>query len=51
MNYNEVIQAIGSIGFPIVMCLLQYKLCNDSLKKVSEALIELKEAINNESKN
>lgn len=45
MDYGTVVQLIGSLGFPIVMCLMMYarmekqdELHRDEMNKMSEAL-------------
>lgn len=51
MNFNDILTAISTLGFPIFMCLLQYKLCNDTLKELSSAINELKIAIKGNDNN
>ena len=47
MDYNAIIQAIGSLGFPIVACFYLAYIHNDSEKRHSEERSKLTEAINN----
>lgn len=47
MDYNAIIQAIGSLGFPIVACCYLAWMHNDSEKRHSEERSKLTEAINN----
>lgn len=44
---NVVMSAIGSVGFPIVMCLLMYKSNQDTQKQHAEETKELSKAIEN----
>lgn len=44
---NTVFTLIGSLGFPIVMCLLLYKQQNDTAKMHQEEVQNMQEAINN----
>jgi len=52
MDYNEVLQAIGSVGFPIVMCfvLIKYQqttldMLKTSIDKLSDMINELKDKL------
>lgn len=45
MDYNVVVQAITSVGFPIVMCLLMYKYVTEDSKQTRETIHSLEEAI------
>lgn len=45
MDYTALTSLIGSIGFPIVMCLLMYKYMTDVQKKTDETLQNLETAI------
>lgn len=47
MDYNAVIQAISSVGFPIAMCLLMYYQTNKTADLHKEEIDELKKAIEN----
>lgn len=46
MDYNTIIQAIGSVGFPIVACMYMAWLHNDSEVRHSEERANLTKAIN-----
>lgn len=62
MDMNTVLQIIGSVGFPIIMCLLMYdrmgkqddlhreemKKLNESLNNNTQALIRLTEKLDKE---
>lgn len=45
MDMGAITQAITSIGFPIVMCLLMYKYVTEDSKQTRETIHELKETI------
>lgn len=45
MDYNVIIQAITSVGFPIVMCLLMYRYVTEDSKQTRETIHSLEEAI------
>ena len=40
-NFNVVIQAISSVGFPIVFCVIVYKTMVDSVKLFNEKLTDI----------
>lgn len=44
---NTVITLIGSLGFPIVMCLLMYKQQNESGRLHREEMSEMRTSIDN----
>lgn len=46
-TFNLVCQMIGSIGFPIVMCLLMYDRMDKTDKRHSEDIAKMTEAVNN----
>lgn len=45
MDINTIFQAIGSIGFPIVMCVILVYYMQTEMKSLKEAVNELKVAI------
>ena len=45
MDVSTIVSIVGSIGFPIVMCLLMYKQQNDLLEPLKDAVEELIKAI------
>lgn len=47
MDVNTIIQAIGSVGFPIVACIYMAYIHNDSEIRHSQERQEMTEAINN----
>lgn len=47
---EALISLIGSVGFPIVMCLLMYKQMNEQNVKHEEETKELAKAIENNTK-
>lgn len=47
MNINEVIQLIGSLGFPIVACGAMFWKLNEDEKRHQEETDKLSEAVNN----
>lgn len=44
---SNIINLIGSVGFPIIMCLLMYKQLNDSNVLHKEEMSKMTEALNN----
>lgn len=46
-TFNVICQMIGSIGFPIVMCLLMYDRMDKNEKRHSEDIAKMTEAVNN----
>lgn len=47
MDANAITSLIGSVGFPIVMCLLMVKLMKDSEDNHKQEIDSLKDALNN----
>lgn len=47
MDAQAIMSAIGSLGFPIVMCLLMYKQNNETQSKHKEEMDSVREALNN----
>ena len=45
MDINTIFQAIGSIGFPIVMCVILVYYMQTEMKELKEAVNELRNAI------
>lgn len=45
MDINEIVQLIGTTGFPIVMCVLMFKTMTDTLKSNSEQITKLCEKL------
>lgn len=50
MDVNIIMQAIGSVGFPIVACLYMAYIHNESEIRHSNERKEMTEAINNNTK-
>ena len=50
MDFNVVLQAIGSVGFPIVACMYMAWLHNDSEIRHSDERKSMTEAINNNTR-
>lgn len=54
MEMGEVIQAIGSVGFPIVMCLIIMYYWNNQfstmINKLSDTVSQLKEVVSENTK-
>lgn len=51
-NFNEIITAIGSVGFPIVACCYMFYLYGKQIEVINElkvVLAEIKERIKNEN--
>lgn len=47
MDSNTVVTMIGSLGFPIIMCLLMYKQQIESTRLHKEEMSELRKSIDN----
>ena len=47
MDVNSIIQAIGSVGFPIVACCGLFYLYNETITKITSTLDKLTVAIEN----
>jgi hypothetical protein len=45
MDYNQVIQAIGSVGFPIVACCGMFYLYNKTITELTMALNKIQTAL------
>lgn len=45
MTDADIISLIGSVGFPIVMCLLMFYFCNTSVKKLTETVDKLNDKL------
>lgn len=45
MSNADLISMIGSVGFPIVMCLLMFYFCNTSVKKLTETVDKLNDKL------
>lgn len=45
MDWNSVIQAIGSVGFPIVACCGLFYLYNETITKITNTLSMLNKSI------
>ena len=50
MDVNVIMQAIGSVGFPIVACVYMAYIHNESEIRHSKEQTEMTEAINNNTK-
>lgn len=47
MDFNSLVTAIGSLGFPIVMCLLMYDRLGKQDAQHKEEMMKLTESLNN----
>ena len=47
MDATEIINAIGSVGFPIVACVGLFKLYDKTIKEIVNALNEVKSVLTN----
>lgn len=47
MSFNDVIQFVGSIGFPIIMCLMLYDRMGKQDDQHREEMKQLNESLNN----
>lgn len=45
MDYNSVVQAIGSVGFPIVACVGLFWMLNTTMKEFTTTIGNLNESI------
>jgi len=45
MDYNSIIQAIGSVGFPIVACIGLFWMVNTTMKEFTATVDRLNESI------
>lgn len=45
MDYNAIVQAIGSVGFPIVACCGLFWMINTSMKELTGAINNLNASI------
>ena len=46
MEINEIMQLVGSFGFPIVMCILFWHYISTTLQRIEEIVAKNTEAIN-----
>lgn len=47
MDFNSLVTAIGSLGFPIIMCLLMYDRMGKQDAQHKEEMMKLTESLNN----
>lgn len=47
MDYNAITTLIGSLGFPVVMCIMMYRQMIKQTDQHTEEMLKLNEAINN----
>ena len=47
MDFSTIVNAIGSIGFPIVFCLMMFRYVSEDSKKRNEMFVEMTKAVNN----
>lgn len=47
MDFSELTTLVGSVGFPIVMCLIFVKLFTDMQNKHNEEMSKITDAVNN----
>lgn len=47
MDYGTVTQLVGTLGFPIVMCLMLYFRMDEQDKQHKEEMTKLSESLNN----
>lgn len=45
MDYNSIVQAIGSVGFPIVACIGLFWMVNTTMKEFTSTVANLNESI------
>lgn len=45
MNYQELVQAISTVGFPIVCCCALFWMINTTMKELKSAIIGLTQSI------
>lgn len=45
MDYNQIVQAIGSVGFPIVACCGLFWMINTTMKEFTTTISNLNESI------
>lgn len=45
MNYQELVQAINTVGFPIVCCCALFWMINTTMKELKAAIIGLTQSI------
>ena len=45
MNYQEFVQAINTVGFPIVCCCALFWMINTTMKELKNAIIGLTQSI------
>lgn len=45
MDYNQIVQAIGSVGFPIVACFGLFWMINTTMKEFTTTVANLNESI------
>lgn len=45
MDYNSIVQAIGSVGFPIVACIGLFWMINTTMKEFTASIDRLNESI------
>lgn len=47
MDMGEITTLIGSVGFPIVMCLIFVKMFTDAQERHREEMLKITDAVNN----
>lgn len=45
MEYNEFVQAISTVGFPIVCCCGLFWMINTTMKELKEAIVGLTQTV------
>ena len=45
MNYQELVQAISTVGFPIVCCCALFWMINTTMKELKDAITGLTQSI------
>lgn len=45
MNYQELVQAISTVGFPIVCCCALFWMINTTMKELKDAIAGLTQSI------
>lgn len=45
MDYNELVQAVGGLGFPIVACCGLFWMINTTMKELAGAINKLSDSI------
>lgn len=47
LEFSTIVNAIGSIGFPIVLCIMMFRYVSEDGKKRNDLFVEMTKAVNN----